>query len=90
MNNEDKIISLVSAKSDDEALFESKERENHFYLKTFLSYNEAVDFVEDVLSEYDDGEYYVGILEIRNINHAYQAGLSIFRRQGDLFLDSDD
>jgi 2-phosphoglycerate kinase len=86
--SEDNIISLVSSNDEAEkSEFNKRSREAHSFIETFLSYNEAVDFVENTLEQYDDEKYYVAILEIRNINHAYQAGLQIFKRQYELFDD---
>lgn len=65
--------------------FQKRSQENHFYLETFLSYNDADGFIKDNLAKYDMEEFYVGMIEIRNINGGYQAGLSIFKKQGELF-----
>ena len=64
----------------------SREAENHFYLKTFLSYTDAVDYVDEVVNMYDLDEYFVGLQEVRNINHSFQAAVTIYKRQGELDL----
>lgn len=81
----EQIASLKQNPTAGEELFKKRSNENHFFLETFLSFNAASEFVEDVLDGYDLDVYFVGLMEIRNINGGFQAAVSIFKRQGELF-----
>lgn len=79
--SDENIISLVERKAEE---FTSSSIEHHFHLKKFFSRAEARDFVDDVISLYDQNEYFCRE-EIRPLNGGFQGVVQVKKRQGELF-----